>query len=138
MCYEILQRYIMLSAVAVRGTYEELEAYCARVANGYRPPLHASWPASVSKLIEVRRCLEPDAYELTHKPTSIGQDAVCANLSLQSCGNFCCTGSWAAAVDWGASSIDTDTQCQVMHGCAAVLCAAGLLGAGAGEPSHNG
>jgi mitogen-activated protein kinase kinase kinase 7 len=53
MMYEILQRYIMLSAVAVRGTYEELEAYCARVADGYRPPLHAKWPPSIVKLIQV-------------------------------------------------------------------------------------
>lgn len=53
MMYEVLQRYIMLSAVAVRGTYEELEAYCARVADGYRPPLHSKWPAAVSKLIQV-------------------------------------------------------------------------------------
>lgn len=53
MVYEVLQRYIMLSAVAVRGTYEELEAYCGRVADGYRPPLHNKWPASVVKLIQV-------------------------------------------------------------------------------------
>jgi hypothetical protein len=26
MMYEVMQRYVMLSAVAVRGTYEELEA----------------------------------------------------------------------------------------------------------------
>lgn len=53
MMYEVLQRYIMLSAVAVAGTYEELERYCARVAGGYRPVLHTKWPASVSKLIQV-------------------------------------------------------------------------------------
>lgn len=53
MMYEVLQRYIMLSAVAVRGTYDELEAYCARVADGYRPPLHSKWPAALSKLIQV-------------------------------------------------------------------------------------
>lgn len=52
--YEVLQRYIVLSAVAVAGTYEELEGYCARVAGGYRPPLHAKWPVSVAKLIQVR------------------------------------------------------------------------------------
>ena len=57
MMYEVLQRYIMLSAVAVRGTYEELEAYCARVARGYRPPLHEKWPASVARLIEVCVCV---------------------------------------------------------------------------------
>lgn len=55
MVYEVLQRYIMLSAVAVRGTYEELEAYCARVADGYRPPLHTKWPPSMAKLIQVRQ-----------------------------------------------------------------------------------
>lgn len=55
MMYEVLQRYIMLSAVAVRGTYEELEAYCARVADGYRPPLHTKWPPSMAKLIQVRQ-----------------------------------------------------------------------------------
>jgi mitogen-activated protein kinase kinase kinase 7 len=53
MMYEVMQRYIMLSAVAVRGTYNELEAYCARVADGYRPPLHSKWPATLSKLIQV-------------------------------------------------------------------------------------
>jgi hypothetical protein len=53
MTYEVLQRYIMLSAVAVTGTYSELEAYCARMAAGYRPPLHAQWPPRLSKLIQV-------------------------------------------------------------------------------------
>ena len=53
--YEVLQRYIVLSAVAVAGTYEELESYCGRVAGGYRPPLHSKWPASVAKLIQVGR-----------------------------------------------------------------------------------
>lgn len=59
MMYEVLQRYIMLSAVAVRGTYEELEAYCARVADGYRPPLHAKWPPSIVKLIQDCWAQEP-------------------------------------------------------------------------------
>lgn len=51
MMYEVLQRYIMLSAVAVAGTYEELEGYCARVAGGYRPPLHDKWPPKLTKLL---------------------------------------------------------------------------------------
>lgn len=53
MMYEVLQRYIMLSAVAVAGTYEELEGYCARVAGGYRPPLHDKWPPKLTKLLLV-------------------------------------------------------------------------------------
>lgn len=71
MMYEVLQRYIMLSAVAVRGTYEELEAYCARVADGYRPPLHKKWPESVSKLIQVGRGLP--AQQLHDAPTMLMQ-----------------------------------------------------------------
>eukprot|EP00878_Enallax_costatus_P022758 GHUV01024165.1.p1 GENE.GHUV01024165.1~~GHUV01024165.1.p1 ORF type:complete len:396 (+),score=103.79 GHUV01024165.1:320-1507(+) len=53
MMYEILQQYIMLMAVSVRGTYEELEAYAARVAGGYRPPVLEKWPAEVSSVIKV-------------------------------------------------------------------------------------
>jgi hypothetical protein len=53
MMYEIIHQYIMLNAVSVRGTYEELEEYCARVAAGYRPPLHTYWPEPLKQLIEV-------------------------------------------------------------------------------------
>lgn len=51
--YEVLQQYIMLMAVSVRGTFEELEAYAERVAGGYRPPLLEKWPPEVSSLIQV-------------------------------------------------------------------------------------
>jgi hypothetical protein len=53
MAYEVMHRYIMLSAVATQGTYEELEAYAARVAAGYRPPLHENLPASITSIIQV-------------------------------------------------------------------------------------
>ncbi len=50
---QVLGRYIMLFAVAVRGTTAELEAYAARVADGYRPPLKEQWPVDVRELIQV-------------------------------------------------------------------------------------
>lgn len=53
MMYEVMQRYVMISAVATKGTYEELEEYAARVAGGYRPPLHDYWPPSISSTIKV-------------------------------------------------------------------------------------
>lgn len=53
MMYEIMHQYIMLMAVSVRGTYDELEAYCARVAGGYRPPLQDKWPEAVNSIIQV-------------------------------------------------------------------------------------
>jgi hypothetical protein len=37
--------------VAAKGTYEELEAYAARIAAGYRPPLHSNLPASITSVI---------------------------------------------------------------------------------------
>ncbi|KAF8055751.1 splA [Scenedesmus sp. PABB004] len=52
MMSEVMQKYIMLSAVAVKGTYEELIEYAARVAAGFRPPLHDSWPTSIRGIIE--------------------------------------------------------------------------------------
>ncbi|WIA16106.1 hypothetical protein OEZ85_012827 [Tetradesmus obliquus] len=52
MMYEVMHRYIMLSAVSVNGTYEELEQYAARVAAGYRPPLHDTMPTSITSVIE--------------------------------------------------------------------------------------
>jgi hypothetical protein len=55
MMYEVMHRYIMLSAVSVAGTYEELEEYTARVAAGYRPPLHSNMPASITSIIQVGR-----------------------------------------------------------------------------------
>jgi hypothetical protein len=39
------------------GTYEELEAYAARVAGGFRPPLHDRWPPEISSLIKVCVCV---------------------------------------------------------------------------------
>ena len=53
MMYEVLQQYIMLMAVSVRGTFEELEAYAARVAGGYRPPVLEKWPEEVKNIIKV-------------------------------------------------------------------------------------
>jgi hypothetical protein len=53
MAYEVMHRYIMLSAISVLGSYEELEAYAARVAAGYRPPLHGNLPASITSIIQV-------------------------------------------------------------------------------------
>jgi mitogen-activated protein kinase kinase kinase 7 len=53
MMYEVMHRYIMLSAIANKGTYEELEQYAARVTAGYRPPLHSNLPASVTSIIQV-------------------------------------------------------------------------------------
>ncbi|KIZ04397.1 Dual specificity protein kinase shkE [Monoraphidium neglectum] len=52
MMFELLQKYIMLSAISIKGTYEELEAYAARVAGGFRPPLHDRWPPEISSLIK--------------------------------------------------------------------------------------
>ncbi|KAI8476817.1 MAG: kinase-like domain-containing protein [Monoraphidium minutum] len=49
--YEVMQRYVMFSAVSIRGDYEELVEYCGRVAEGYRPPLHTTWPPSVASVI---------------------------------------------------------------------------------------
>ncbi len=43
----------MISAVSINGTYEELEAYAMRVSDGYRPPIHDTWPPSIYSLIEV-------------------------------------------------------------------------------------
>jgi hypothetical protein len=53
MMYEVMHRYIMLSAVSIQGTYEELEQYAARVAAGYRPPLHTNMPPSITSIIQV-------------------------------------------------------------------------------------
>lgn len=53
MMYEIMQQYIVLLAVSVQGTYEELEEYCARVAGGYRPPLLEKWPPELISVITV-------------------------------------------------------------------------------------
>lgn len=39
MMYETFYRYMMLSAISIQGTVEELERYAARVSEGYRPPL---------------------------------------------------------------------------------------------------
>jgi hypothetical protein len=53
MAYEVMHRYLTLSAISVLGTYEELEAYAGRVASGYRPPLHANLPSSITSIIQV-------------------------------------------------------------------------------------
>uniref|UniRef100_A0A383VIX9 Protein kinase domain-containing protein n=1 Tax=Tetradesmus obliquus TaxID=3088 RepID=A0A383VIX9_TETOB len=58
MMYEVMHRYIMLSAVSVNGTYEELEQYAARVAAGYRPPLHSNIPVSITSIIQ--DCMSAD------------------------------------------------------------------------------
>lgn len=55
MFFELLQKYIVLSAIAIRGTFDEIEAYAARVAAGYRPPLHSYWSDELKQLIQVRR-----------------------------------------------------------------------------------
>eukprot|EP00879_Flechtneria_rotunda_P007275 GHRR01007632.1.p2 GENE.GHRR01007632.1~~GHRR01007632.1.p2 ORF type:complete len:166 (+),score=48.43 GHRR01007632.1:1449-1946(+) len=59
--YEVLHCYVMLSAVSVAGTYEELEEYCAGVAAGYRPPLHDDWPESISSIIKA--CWSDDPFD---------------------------------------------------------------------------
>jgi hypothetical protein len=68
MAYEVMHRYIMLSAISVLGSYEELEAYTARVAAGYRPPLHGNLPASITSIIQVIQRLCSNAL-LRHLPS---------------------------------------------------------------------
>ncbi|KAG2486096.1 hypothetical protein HYH03_015191 [Edaphochlamys debaryana] len=59
--FEVLSRYQMLCAISVAGTEEEVEGYAARVAQGYRPPLPASWPEAVLELVGQCWAQEPDA-----------------------------------------------------------------------------
>ncbi|KAL6748455.1 kinase-like domain-containing protein [Haematococcus lacustris] len=37
--YELFHRYLMLHAISLEGTDEEVEAYAERVSNGFRPPI---------------------------------------------------------------------------------------------------
>ncbi|KIY96238.1 Dual specificity protein kinase shkE [Monoraphidium neglectum] len=56
--YEVLHKYMMLSAVCTTGTEAEIEAYARSVADGYRPPIHDHWPQPVKDLI--RACWAPE------------------------------------------------------------------------------
>ncbi|GIL57301.1 hypothetical protein Vafri_12551 [Volvox africanus] len=57
--FEILSRYQMICAVSQAGTEAEIEAYAAKVSEGYRPPLPPAWPQAVKELIAV--CWHQDA-----------------------------------------------------------------------------
>lgn len=50
---QVMQRYMNIHAVAVQGTFEEIAAYAARVAKGYRPPISPKLPSIIVGLIEV-------------------------------------------------------------------------------------
>lgn len=52
--HQVMHRYMMLSAICIKGTVEELEAYARSVSEGYRPPIDAKWPPELRTLIEVR------------------------------------------------------------------------------------
>ncbi|GIL89803.1 hypothetical protein Vretifemale_17566 [Volvox reticuliferus] len=59
MVFEILSRYQMVCAVSVAGTEAEIEAYAAKVSEGYRPPLPPACPPPVRELIAM--CWHQDA-----------------------------------------------------------------------------
>jgi len=52
--YEVVHRYMTLSAICIKGTVDELEAYATRVSRGYRPPIDKKFPEELRKLIDVR------------------------------------------------------------------------------------
>ncbi|GAX84910.1 hypothetical protein CEUSTIGMA_g12331.t1 [Chlamydomonas eustigma] len=49
--YELLHKYMMIFAVSVGGTADEIERYAERVAEGYRPTLNNNFPAEVLSII---------------------------------------------------------------------------------------
>jgi hypothetical protein len=51
-CRAVVQRYVTINMVSMKGTYEELFMYAARVAAGYRPPINPKLPQQVISLIK--------------------------------------------------------------------------------------
>ena len=51
-----MHRYMMLSAICIRGTVDELETYARSVSEGYRPPIDKKWPDALCSLISVGAC----------------------------------------------------------------------------------
>ncbi len=56
-----MHRYMMLSAICVRGVVQELEAYATRVSQGYRPPTDTKIPLEVRQLIADCWAQDPEA-----------------------------------------------------------------------------
>ena len=44
-------RYVMLAAISIVGTVDELENYATRIAAGYRPPMNDDLPAELVSLL---------------------------------------------------------------------------------------
>jgi mitogen-activated protein kinase kinase kinase 7 len=53
MLYQLVQRYLTIMAISIKGDPEEVMAYAARVATGYRPPLNNKLPPNVVRIIQV-------------------------------------------------------------------------------------
>ena len=51
--YQLVQRYLTIMAISIKGDPEEVIAYAGKVATGYRPPINNKLPPSVIKLIQV-------------------------------------------------------------------------------------
>jgi hypothetical protein len=66
MLYQLVQRYLTIMAVSIKGDPEEVVAYAARVAAGYRPPINnKELPPSVVELIQVRAGNDTDTRRCT-------------------------------------------------------------------------
>jgi hypothetical protein len=76
-CHPLLQRYVTITMVSNKGTWEELYAYAGRVAAGYRPPISPKLPQQVISLIQVRHgtvqvlCSGSDVLHLIHWHSSV-------------------------------------------------------------------
>ncbi len=58
---QVMHRYMMMSAICVKGVVAELEAYASKVAKGYRPPIDAKFPEELRKLIDDCWAQDPEA-----------------------------------------------------------------------------
>mmetsp|Transcript_13051 Transcript_13051/g.37913 ORF Transcript_13051/g.37913 Transcript_13051/m.37913 type:complete len:497 (-) Transcript_13051:1501-2991(-) len=60
MVYEMVHKYMMVFAITLKGTEEEIEAYARKVSNGYRPPIRETLPESIKGVIRDAWAQEPN------------------------------------------------------------------------------
>ena len=50
--YELCHKYMMIFAISVTGTEEEIMRYAQRVSQGFRPTLREDFPAELKSIIQ--------------------------------------------------------------------------------------
>lgn len=92
--YELFQSYMMLCAISIQGTPEEVELYAEKVSEGYRPTMHSWLPQSLRDLIDQCRAQEPgqrpSMAKVVSTLTEIGESGALRELDETLIGNPQC------------------------------------------------